>query len=78
MTYAPTPTAMQATMAIPNNYADDVRIVFNAKKSKCIHIGPRPKLPYDLPEEIWLLNLYINGHIWVTLFPLRVAIKLTS
>ena len=33
-----------------DNFADDLHIVFNTKKSKCIHIGPRLKLPYGLLE----------------------------
>ena len=31
------------------NYAGDLHIVFTAKKSKCMYIGPRLKLPHGLP-----------------------------
>jgi len=78
---APTPNAMRTMLTLCDNFADDLHIVFNAKKSKCIHIGPGLKLPYGSPEfflfEIWLLNLWINGHIWVKLFRLHEMTKLT-
>ena len=47
---APTPGAMQAMLAICDSYADDLHIVFNAKKSKCMYMGPRLKFPRSLPE----------------------------
>ena len=52
---APTPSAMRTVLTLCDNFADELHIVFNAKKSKCIHIGPRLKLPYGLPE------FYIGG-----------------
>jgi len=47
---APTPSAMRTMLALCDSFADDLHIVFNAKKSKCIHIGPELKLPYGSPE----------------------------
>jgi len=41
---------MQAMLAVCDNYADDLQIVFNAKKSKCMYIGHRLKLQHGLPE----------------------------
>jgi len=45
-----TPAVMRAMLAVCDNYGDDLHIVFNAKKSKCMYIGPRLKLPHGLPE----------------------------
>ena len=42
-------------LTLCDNFADDLHIVFNAKKSKCIHIGPGLRLPYGLPQ------FYIGG-----------------
>ena len=47
---APTPGAMRAMLAICDSYADDLHIVFSAKKSKCMYMGPRLKFPHGLPE----------------------------
>ena len=47
---APTPSAMRAMVAICDRYADDLDIVFNAKKSKFIHVGSRLKQLYSFPE----------------------------
>jgi len=47
---APTPSAMRTMLTLCDNFADDLHIVFNAKKSKCIHIRPELKLPYGSPE----------------------------
>ena len=43
---ASTPAVMRAMLAVCDNYTDDLHIVFNANKSKCLYIGPRSKLPY--------------------------------
>ena len=71
--FAPTPSVMRAMLAICDNYADDWHIVFNAKKSKCIHIVSRLKQPYSLPEfyignvaiefvdEWWHLDHFISA-----------------
>jgi len=50
MLLALTHAAMRAILAVCDNYADDLHIVFNAKISKCMYIGPRLKLPHGLPE----------------------------
>jgi len=42
-----------------DNCADDLQIVFNAKKSKCIRIGSRLKQPYCLPE-FYIRNVAIE------------------
>jgi len=47
---APTPSAMRTMLTLCDNFADDLHIVFNANKSKCIHIGPELKLPYGSSE----------------------------
>jgi len=47
---APVPAAMPAMLAVCNNYAGDLHIVFNANKSKCMYIGSKLKLPHGLPE----------------------------
>jgi len=50
---APTPSVMRTMLALCDNFADDLYIVISAKKSKCIHIGPRLTLPYCLPVLYW-------------------------
>jgi len=50
MLLALTHATMRAILAVCDNYADDLHIVFNAKISKCMYIGPRLKLPHGLPE----------------------------
>ena len=57
---APTPSTMRARiLALCDNFADDLHIVFNAEKSKCIHIGPRLKQSYGLPD-FYIENMAIE------------------
>ena len=44
------PATMRAMLAVCDNYADALHIVFNAKKSKCMYIEPSLKIPHGLPE----------------------------
>ena len=47
----PCSCSMRAMLAVCDNYyADDLHIVFNAKKSKCMYRGSRLKLQHGLPE----------------------------
>ena len=51
---APTPGAMRAMLAISDSYSDDLHIVFNTKKSKCMYMGPgRARV------STWFARLYM-------------------
>ena len=47
---APTPKAMRELLQLCDSVAGDLRVIFNAAKSKCLAIGPKLKTPYAVPQ----------------------------